>query len=117
MNHCDGRMHKVSHEDFKKKWTDVLVLVESKKTFVAMDKTTGNVKCFWQLFRPHRSALVQSLFGAIIVSVLGLSTSIYVGKITDYVLVDGNVNLLNLLSILMIAILLLKVFIGLTKIS
>ena len=80
-----------------------------------MDKTTGNVKRFWQLFRPHRSALVQSLFGAIIVSVLGLSTSIYVGKITDYVLVDGNVNLLNLLSILMIAILLLKVFIGLTK--
>ena len=80
-----------------------------------MDKTTGNVKYFWQLFRPYRSALVQSLFGAIIVSILGLSTSIYVGKITDYVLVDGNVNLLNLLSILMIAILLLKVFIGLTK--
>lgn len=115
MDPGDGRMHKVSLEDFKKMWTGVLVLVEPKKTFVAMDKTTGNVKRFWQLFRPHRSALVQSLFGAIIVSVLGLSTSIYVGKITDYVLVDGNVNLLNLLSILMIAILLLKVFIGLTK--
>ena len=115
MDPSDGKMHKVSHEDFKKMWTGVLVLVEPKKTFVAMDKTTGNVKRFWQLFRPHRSALVQSLFGAIIVSVLGLSTSIYVGKITDYVLVDGNVNLLNLLSILMIAILLLKVFIGLTK--
>lgn len=115
MDPSDGKMHKVSHEDFKKMWTGVLVLVEPKKTFVAMDKTTGNVKRFWQLFCPHRSALVQSLFGAIIVSVLGLSTSIYVGKITDYVLVDGNVNLLNLLSILMIAILLLKVFIGLTK--
>lgn len=117
MDPSDGRMHKVSHEDFKKMWTGVLVLVEPKKTFVAMDKTTGNVKRFWQLFRPHRSALVQSLFGAVIVSVLGLSTSIYVGKITDYVLIDGNVNLLNLLSILMIVILLLKVFIGLTKIS
>ena len=115
MDPSDGRMHKVSHEDFKKMWTGVLVLVEPKKTFVAMDKTTGNVKRFWQLFRPHRSALVQSLFGAVIVSVLGLSTSIYVGKITDYVLIDGNVNLLNLLSILMIVILLLKVFIGLTK--
>ena len=51
MNPGDGRMHKVSHEDFKKKWTDVLVLVEPKKTFVAMDKTTGNVNRFWQLCR------------------------------------------------------------------
>lgn len=50
MNPGDGRMHKVSHEDFKKKWTDVLVLVEPKKTFVAMDKTMGNVKRFWQLY-------------------------------------------------------------------
>ena len=50
MNPSDGRMHKVSHEDFKKKWTDVLVLVEPKKTFVAMDKTMGNVKRFWQLY-------------------------------------------------------------------
>ena len=50
MNPGDGRMHKVSHEDFKKKWTDVLVLVEPKKTFVAMDKTMGNVKIFWQLY-------------------------------------------------------------------
>ena len=50
MNPDDGRMHKVSHEDFKKKWTDVLVLVEPKKTFVAMDKTMGNVKRFWQLY-------------------------------------------------------------------
>lgn len=50
MNLGDGRMHKVSHEDFKKKWTDVLVLVEPKKTFVAMDKTMGNVKRFWQLY-------------------------------------------------------------------
>ena len=49
MNPGDGRMHKVSHEDFKKKWTDVLVLVEPKKTFVAMDKTMGNVNRFWQL--------------------------------------------------------------------
>ena len=50
MNPGDGRMHKVSHEDFKKKWIDVLVLVEPKKTFVAMDKTMGNEKSFWQLY-------------------------------------------------------------------
>ncbi len=115
MDPGDGEMHKVSHDEFKKMWTNILVLVEPKETFEASDKTTSNVKHFWQLFRPHRSALLQSLFGAVIVSILGLSTSVYVGKITDYVLVDGNVNLLNMMSIVMVVILLLNVFIGLTK--
>lgn len=115
MDPGDGRMHETKHDDFKKIWTGILVLAEPKETFETGDKTTSNIKRFWQIFRPHRGALIQSLFGAIIVSILGLSTSIYVSKITDYVLVDGNVNLLNMMSIVMIAILLLKVFIGLTK--
>lgn len=50
MNPGDGRMHKMNHENYKKMWTGVLVLVEPKKTFVAMDKTIGNVKRFWQLY-------------------------------------------------------------------
>jgi len=115
MDPSDGKMHEITHDEFRKMWTGILILVEPKETFEATDKTTSNTKRFWELFRPHRGALVQSLFGAIIVSILGLSTSIYVGKITDYVFVDGNTNLLNMMSIVMIAILLLKVFIGLTK--
>uniref|UniRef100_UPI0035A15C99 peptidase domain-containing ABC transporter n=1 Tax=Prevotella heparinolytica TaxID=28113 RepID=UPI0035A15C99 len=42
-------------------------------------------------------------------------TSIYVGKITDYVLVDKNLNLLNLMSVAMLVILLLRTFIGAMK--
>lgn len=115
MDPDDGRIHEVSHEEFQKMWTGVLILTEPKETFEATDKTTSNTKRFWQLFSPHRGALMQSLFGAVIISILGLSTSVYVGKITDYVLIDGNANLLNMMSIVMIAILFLKVFIGLTK--
>jgi ATP-binding cassette subfamily B protein len=58
---------------------------------------------------------VQALFGAIVFTVLGLAMSIYVQKITDYVLVEGNLKLLNLLSISMIGIILLQVFIGANK--
>jgi ATP-binding cassette subfamily B protein len=57
----------------------------------------------------------QALFGAIIYSILGLATSVYVQKIVDYVLVDGNINLLNLMSVIMLAILLLRTFIGSMK--
>lgn len=67
------------------------------------------------LLKPHRSILTQALFGAIIYTILGLSTSIYIQKITDFVIVDGNTNLLNLLSVAMVVILLLQIFIGVGK--
>src|SRR5690554_7467425 len=74
--------------------------------------------------RPPRSTLfpyttlfrsVQALFGAIIYTVLGLSTSIYIQKITDYVLVDQNIKLLNLMSVVMILIILFQTYIGVQK--
>src|SRR5690554_417961 len=74
--------------------------------------------------RPPRSTLfpyttlfrsVQALFGAVIYTVLGLSTSIYIQKITDYVLVDQNIKLLNLMSVIMICIILFQTYIGVQK--
>jgi ATP-binding cassette, subfamily C, bacteriocin exporter len=45
----------------------------------------------------------------------GLSTSVYIQKITDFVLINGNRNLLNLLSAGMLFLLLMQVFIGVAK--
>lgn len=70
---------------------------------------------FWSLIRPHKSVLIQALFGAIIYTILGLSTSIFVQKIVDFVLVDGNRNLLNLMGIIMVALLAVQLFIGTAK--
>lgn len=70
---------------------------------------------FWQLMQPHRAVLVQALFGAVVYTVLGLTTSIYVQKIIDNVLPDANQNLLNLLSVVMVGLLMLQLFIGTTK--
>ena len=53
---------------------------------------------FWNLIKPSRSILLQSLIGALVFSVLGLATSIYVGKLVDNVLPGGNLSLLNLLG-------------------
>lgn len=115
MDPSDGCMHKVMYDEFKKIWTGVLILVEPSEYFEKADKMTSNVKRFWLLFRPHKNILMQAMFGSIIYSILGLSTSVYVGKITDYVLVDGNVNLLHLMGIIMAVFLLFQVFIGYVK--
>ena len=112
MDPGDGVFHKKSHEEFKKEWTGILVLIHPSETFQKGDLKKSTFRSFMGLLRPHKSVMLQALFGAFIYSILGLSTAIYIGKITDYVLVDRNINLLNLMGILMIIIILLRTFIG-----
>ncbi len=112
MDPGDGKTHKITHKEFKKQWTGVLILLLPSEEFEIGNKQTSIKKRFWQLIRPHKTVMIQALVGAGVFSILGLSTSIYVQKIVDNVLVDANYNLLNLLSIAMILILILRIFIG-----
>jgi ATP-binding cassette, subfamily C, bacteriocin exporter len=115
MDPADGKLHKYAHDEFKKIWTGVLVLLLPNQTFKPGDNRISNAARFWKLVRPHRSVMTQAFFGALVYTLIGLSTSIYVQKIVDHVLVGGNENLLNLMSIVMIVFLCFQVFIGSTK--
>jgi len=115
MDPGDGLMHKVTMEEFAEMWTGVLILHAPGNEFIPRNEKISNLQRFFYLLKPHRSILVQSLVGAVLYTVLGLSTSIYIQKITDYVLVDRNMKLLNLLSVGMVVILLVQLFIGTAK--
>lgn len=115
MDPGDGKMHRKSITDFTKEWTGVLLLLLPDESFKKGNEKVSNSSRFWQLISPHKSIVLQALFGSLVYTILGLSTSIFVQKITDHVLVDGNRNLLNLMSMMMIAILLLQLFIGTVK--
>lgn len=110
-----GKMQVYTFEDFKKIWSGVLILFAPNDDFKIANEKTPPVTRFWNLIQPHKTILVQALAGAIVFTVLGLAMSIYIQKITDYVLVDGNRNLLNLLSVSMIVIILLQAYIGSKK--
>jgi ABC-type bacteriocin transporter len=110
-----GKMGTYTFEEFQKIWTSVLILFAPNDDFKTLNEKTSPIKRFWNLIQPHKTILTQALIGAIVFTVLGLAMSIYIQKITDYVLVDGNRNLLNLLSISMIAIILLQAYIGSKK--
>ncbi len=107
-----GKMVKKTHQEFKKEWTGVLMLILPDENFIQRNEKVSIYKRFWFLLKPHKWVLVQALFGAIIYTILGLSTSIYIQKITDHVLVGGNKNLLALLSVIMLVLLALQVFVG-----
>lgn len=115
MDPGDGKMHRKTIEEFTGEWTGVLVLLLPDEGFKQGNEKVDTGSRFWNLIKPHKSIVIQALFGALIYTILGLSTSVFVQKITDHVLVEGNRNLLNLMSLMMVAILALQLFIGTAK--
>ena len=112
MDPADGAIHKIKHEEFKKQWTGVLVLIAPGEKFTVKNEKISTPARFWNLIKPSKNILLQSLIGALVFSVLGLATSIYVGKLVDNVLPGGNLSLLNLLGIAMVIIIALRLLLN-----
>jgi ATP-binding cassette, subfamily C, bacteriocin exporter len=112
MDPAVGLIHRIEHEEFKKQWTGVLVLIAPGETFAVRNENVSTLSRFWNLVKPHRSILIQSLAGALLFSVLGLAMSIYVGKLVDTVLPGGNLSLLNLLGVAMVLIIVLRLLLS-----
>ncbi len=112
MDPGDGQVHRKPFEEFEKEWSGVLILLSPNDNFRPLNEKISTTSRFIFLLKPHKSVLIQSLLGAVMFTILGLSVSIYIQKITDFVLVNGNRNLLNMLSIGMIVLLLFQVAIG-----
>ncbi|MGM9477764.1 peptidase domain-containing ABC transporter [Pedobacter sp. GSP4] len=110
-----GEMQKLSHQEFRQKWTGVLVMLLPGDDFTAGTERISLEKRFLYLLMPHQSVLLQVLVGAVFYTILGLSTSIFLQKIVDNVLPEGNTNLLNLMGTVMIIIILLQLFINYAK--
>ncbi len=115
MDPAFGKMETYTFEEFQKIWTGVLILFAQNDDFRMYNEKVTPIKRFWHLVQPHKNILIQALVGAIIFTVLGLAMSIYIQKITDYVLVEGNRKLLNLLSVSMIVIIVLQAYISSKK--
>jgi ABC-type bacteriocin transporter len=115
MDPGDGRVHRDTHADFRARWTGVLVILIPSAEFRTGGATTSAPARFWALVQPHRAVMLQALVGAAAYTILGLSTAVYVQKIVDYVLVDGNRRLLNLLSVAMLLLLAAQMCIGWMK--
>ena len=115
MDPADGRFHKKTLGEFNKEWSGMLILIHPDDSFKKGNMKKSMIMSFIELIRPHKSIMMQALSGAIVYSILGLSTSVFVGKITDYVLVNQNINLLNLMGVTMILIILLRAYIGIMK--
>ncbi len=104
-----GKLEKRNIEEFAEQWSGVLVLMmPDEDRFQEGSEKVSILSRLLYLLKPHRSVVTQSIFGALIYTVLGLSMSIFVQKIIDYVIPNSNSNLLNLMGVVMVTILLVN---------
>jgi ATP-binding cassette, subfamily C, bacteriocin exporter len=115
MDPAMGKLISSPIPDFKKKWSGVILLLIPSEQFRRGNEKKSVYRRFWQLIKPHRTMLLQALLGALVYTLLGLSASIYVQKIVDFVLPDANRQLMNMLSLMMILLLCFQVITGYLK--
>ncbi|WP_205510609.1 peptidase domain-containing ABC transporter [Longitalea arenae] len=116
MDPAKGTMELMRPDEFKDIWTGIAVLLAPADHFIPGKASTSVAERFRLLLQPHVPMLIQIILGAMVYTILGLCTSVYLQKIIDYVLPDGNRNLLNLMSLLMIFILLVQIIINYFKV-
>jgi ABC-type bacteriocin transporter len=112
MDPATGERRRVDREQFEHEWSGVVVLLTPAAGFATGDHRTSVARRFWSLIAPHRSIVTMALLGAAVHTALGLSTTVYVQHLVDHVLVDGNRNLLNLMSVAMVVLILAQTLIG-----
>lgn len=115
MDPGSGNIKKTSLDTFIEQWTGVLVIMLPNDTFKAHNEKVSQFLRFWHLLKPHKFILIQSLVGSLFYTILGFSTSIYIQKITDYVLLNDNFKLLNIMSFSMIFLLLVQIILSIYK--
>jgi ABC-type bacteriocin transporter len=115
MDPSSGQLIYQSIPSFQNSWRGVIILLAPSGKFQKRNEKKSLIIHLRQLILPHRDMLYRALLAAMVYTMLGLSASIFIRKIIDYVLPDSNIGLLNILSLGMILLLCFQVFIGYFK--
>jgi ATP-binding cassette, subfamily C, bacteriocin exporter len=101
-------LEKRPREQFLKEWTGVLVLLTPHLEFQQGDKRESVWHRFAQLLKPYPSLIVEALISAVVYTILGFGTALYVEHLMDSVFPTGNEKLLHVLGIGMALILVFR---------
>ncbi len=101
MDPATAKMVRVAPAVFQKKWTGVLLLLMPSEDLQVGGGRLSVMAQFLGLLRPHRGMMFQAFLGALVYTLMGLSTAVYVQKLVDFVIPDNNLALLQTLGVLM----------------
>ena len=110
MDPASGKMSHWTPTEFNEKWSGAVVAMVRGITSGDLQKDSVSKTKLVTLLQPVWKPVFQAILSGILYTALGLSTSIYIGKLTDHVFVNQNSGLLNLLSSLMVLITLIMIY-------
>ena len=110
-----GTMEWMPKEEFEAMSTGIFLLLAPNADFRQGDEKISVMQRFAYLVKPHRKMMVQVMAGAVVFTILGFASSIFMRQIIDNIIPDQNQGLLNVLAMLMIMILLAQIFINRTR--
>ncbi len=109
---------KLPRDTFCGMWTGYLLLMTPENTRRRHDGpqgATSPARRFWELLRLHRGLLLEAIFAALLMTLLGISTSYFVQHLVDSVLVRGETPLLNALGVGMAALMVFRTLFGMVR--
>jgi ATP-binding cassette subfamily B protein len=108
----------LSRDEFCRRWTgNLLVLVPDPNatTTCVRNIPTNPWRRFWGLLRCHTPVLAEAFFCALLMTVLGVSTSYFIQHLVDSVLVRNDGRLLNALGVGMVLVVLFRTLFGMLR--
>jgi ATP-binding cassette, subfamily C, bacteriocin exporter len=112
MDPAVGRVRPWPAEQFRAVWSQVFLIMAPAVDFRPSRHVAGSWSRLLRLLQPQRAVLLQAFVGVVLTTLLALSGAIYIQKIVDNVIVDGNRNLLRLMGVAMLLILGARLVIG-----
>jgi ATP-binding cassette subfamily B protein len=108
---------KLTRDDFCRRWSGYLLLVapESQAPPALGSAPVSPWRRFRGLLAQHSPVLLEAFACAVLLTVLGLSTSYFVQHLIDSVLVRGEGRLLNALGVGMVLVLLFRSLFGMLR--
>ena len=101
-------LEKRPREKFLKEWSGVLVLLTPHLEFQQGDKRDSTMQRFVRLVKPYPALLAEAFVSAVVYTLLGFGTAIYVEHLMDSVFPDANAKLLHVMGVAMALILVFR---------
>jgi len=115
MDPAEGRICFWEQEEFNNKWSGAVIALVRGINSQEIETDSSQHSKLLRLLQPVWKPVVQAMISALVYTILGLSTSLYIGKLTDYVFITHNTGLLNLMSSAMVLIVLFMIYLYFVK--
>jgi len=103
-----GETRKMTWSMFEQFWTGIVLSIQPMENFQAYNAQTPLYARIWKLIYPFKFRLLLSWFAAILYTLLGLTTSLFIQQIADVIIPQKNLDMLQHYAMGMAGILLLQ---------